>query len=309
MLKGEIPCFVVEEHHEVILVWAYLIKNGLVKSNRNTLLHIDDHSDMSVPFLDTSIDNLFDKNYNLIKSITYNQLGIASFIVPAIYLGFIDQVSWVKCGVQKNTSYEMYTCSLNGNGKDLMLGKAREDLLQKEFLDLKTFIFNRLDIQGLLTKECRNKNILLDIDLDYFSSIENPQNEIKIQITKSEYLNFKDSTYHPLKFEVGKIEVSHRAGKYYYIINQKINCSSRRKVDFETIDNRIDDLVMAIKRKGLKPNGITISRSRYSGYTPIDQWQYIEQELLSKLKEIYEIRSYHISDLHQMINENEGITV
>lgn len=46
---NKIPFYIIEEHHEAFLIWHYAIIKGLINKNRNTLLHIDEHSDMLLP--------------------------------------------------------------------------------------------------------------------------------------------------------------------------------------------------------------------------------------------------------------------
>ncbi len=56
------------------------------------------------------------------------------------------------------------------------------------------------------------------------------------------------------------------------------------KVSFQEIDRRIERFIDELKDKKINPILIDICRSRHSGYTPEDQWEYIENKLLEGLK-------------------------
>jgi hypothetical protein len=90
-----IKTFLIEEHHEAFLVWKYAILNNWMPARGNSLLHIDEHSDMGTPRFNTSIYNL-NGDTNVIKNFVYTELNIASFIMPAIYQDIFDKVYWIK---------------------------------------------------------------------------------------------------------------------------------------------------------------------------------------------------------------------
>ena len=85
----EVPLFIVEEHHEAYFIWSYAYLNRLINPAGNTLLHVDNHDDMVIARLDKSIDELED-DLEKIYDFVYEQLGIASFIIPALYRGIIN---------------------------------------------------------------------------------------------------------------------------------------------------------------------------------------------------------------------------
>ena len=44
-----------------------------------------------------------------------------------------------------------------------------------------------------------------------------------------------------------------------------------------------------LKDKQVNPQIIDIARSRFSGYTPHDQWQFIENNLIERLSALYDL--------------------
>ena len=90
-----IKTFIVEEHNEAFYIWKYAIAEGLLRPSGNCLLHVDEHSDMGTPRFNTSIKKL-NGNMADVKAFTYKELGIADFIIPAVYLDIFNRVFWVK---------------------------------------------------------------------------------------------------------------------------------------------------------------------------------------------------------------------
>lgn len=287
-----IPCYIIEEHNEAFEVWLDAVRDGVMSKDRHTLLHFDDHSDMCVPSFESSINDLLfcKKTWESVAG----AIGIATFIVPAIYLGIIDVVKWIKQDVSNVTHYQMYVCSLKNEGAMLMMGKLT-NAIEEHVADttLIPFVYSKTDEGNLLTKSMVTDHILLDIDLDYFSCIENPANvnPVVIEIMKSEYDEFNSNKHHPLIFLMNKIETRTKGGKYYYVLNDySVKMTGNRKVSIEIIKERISHFKKTLLSLEVKPVLITVCRSRYSGYTPTDQWELIEEMVLEVLHEIYSIK-------------------
>jgi hypothetical protein len=94
------------------------------------------------------------------------------------------------------------------------------------------------------------------------------------------------------------VSVSASDGKYYYLINDYDEIYQERTyVSTEMISNRITELVAVLQREEITPLLITICRSRFSGFTPEDQWQFIETQLCSQLSKIYPLDPVSLSQL------------
>lgn len=284
--------FIIEEHHEAFIVWDYAIRKGWMQPCDNCLIHVDEHSDLGTPRFNTSIRN--NKSRKDVIDFTYTELNIASFIIPACYLGIFNNVCWVRYKHRKlkQNSHKLYVRSYNQNGKRLISGKETDIISSQNDTERKVFDYSLLEVDQLPDQ----KEIILDIDLDYFSCSGNPneQEELYIQITKTEYDTFTTNKYHRLNYiNVGRLEALQKDGEYYYVLNNyKEIYPCDCYVSKDEIVRRIDKFCETLKIKKLIPSIISICRSRYSGYTPHDQWKFIENHLVTRLQELYSLEDH-----------------
>ena len=278
-----VPTFILEEHHEAFLAWYYAIKNRWIPADGNVLFHVDEHADFDAPQFNISINEVNEVcSLKVIKEFTYSELNIASFIIPFCYQGRCREVYWVRQKHHQVNRGPKITLvrSFNQEGKKLLYyilnstgGKRPDDR------DCKTLIYSMVHEEELESRQ----NVILDVDLDYFSCTEIPQyvNELKINITEEEYQRFIADQYHPIRYLVARTEANHIGNQYYLTLNgfQDVYPSSLC-VDFPEIDKRIDRFISILQDKDIAPRIIDICRSRHSGYTPADQWEYIEKRLL-----------------------------
>jgi hypothetical protein len=301
--SGKPGIFIVEEHHEAYYVWKYAIHHGMIKKERHTLLHIDEHSDMGTPILDFPLRRL-NGDMRHIRDFTYQELGIATFIIPAIYEGIIDKVYWIK---QYHThtnraSLKMYVRSQDEEGRLLAMGRVAqlerfddEAHTKSKYAKYYKMYKQHIDQMGRLEK------VLLDIDLDYFSCIQNPlKKELRVEITRDEYEEFRKSPYHRIRFfDFGRVEVLADEGRYYYRLNGIGDPDeSPIKVNSATIKKRVGEMARHLQASHIRPELITICRSQISGYTPADQWELIENELLKALNDIFDLeKCVHVGQI------------
>lgn len=306
-MKTATKIFIIEEHHEAYFIWKYAAARGFINPAGHTLVHIDEHSDMGTPFLNMPpplLNNELDKTLDFV----YKELGIATFIVPAIYEGMLDSVYWIKQRHQKTNkkSYKMYVRSQNNAGTLLATGRAAQleqfdDESKSKSRSSKYYRFYKQHIDELGTQG----PVLLDIDLDYFSCIQNPlKNELQIEITQEEFEKFNQTPYHRIRFyDFGRVDAYQDGDRFFYSFNRIADPrESPLKVKSEIIMQRIEYAISYLQAKVPYPLLITICRSRLSGYTPSDQWEFIEQQLLKSLNNIYTVESCtHIDQVFRSI--------
>lgn len=297
-----VPLFIIEEHHEAFFIWSYGYFNGFIRPFGNTLLHVDSHEDMGSTRLNASVDELED-DLLAIYNYGYRELGIASFIIPAIYRGIINNYTHLcRYDAYCGKKLHQYVASWQSQGKYFETGEVKP-LLRRQLESDNTQwgkhqFFSYQEI-GLTNQFTTSQPLILDIDLDYFSCDNSLSSaKTKIEITEEAYLDFKSNKYHPLRimpaavFSVGK-----EAARYYLYYTERQEEKDLKKVTPDTIDKRINRFIDFLKNNNLQPGLINICRSRFSGYTPVDQWKYIEDNLLAGLGDLYNLNITHINEL------------
>ena len=276
--------FIVEEHHEVFPVWNKCIAEGIIKPEGNVLLHVDQHADLDIPVLYSSM-KMNDVSAGYTEDFTFNELSISNFIVPAIFKGIFNSVYWLNHDLSmEKMETDCFIFSLDGAKKILSLKKDAKDM-RNELTDARNFTFRRVSIFDEIEDKAE---IVLDIDLDFFSCNKTPLPYNELEITREEFEKFENK-YHFLKLNpANKIKPIQRGGRYYLLFNDlDYEMESILKVTEDRILERIGFFKEFLIKNGIQPSLITIARSRYSNYTPEDQWEYIERNLMDMLNEFF----------------------
>lgn len=282
-----IPVYIMEEHKEAYYYWHLMRSKGEIAATNNFLLHVDHHSDFSAghyPF------NLAETEISVeeAKRRSYELLGIADFIVPAIYEGLFDEYQYVYSFKTELQQQELYI-------------RKDENWLEVKLLkpELKIFLrgksLNRRAFNSItgglatFTKDAA-KPLVLDVDLDYFcwdnSLITAGVN--RIEITKAQYEEIVGNTYHPLRLMAKPKFAFIKEEEHYYLeVLQQIK--SKTIPDQQTILERMDNFFAWLKDQNIMPAAIDICRSRISGYLPRTVFPWIEEEFLTRLEKLYEI--------------------
>ncbi|MFC1975628.1 UPF0489 family protein [Chloroflexota bacterium] len=283
-----IPLFIVEEHHEAFFIWHYARLKGLIEASGNTLLHVDQHADTVLPRLHTSLNSLPD-DLEAYHRFTYSELCIGDFIPATLYQGLFKILYWVQHQKLK-VSQTIHVYSHNQGGQALLMtGNIQEAGVfsperKSVHYELKT-----------INDELADKNaVVLDIDLDYFSCNRlhgvGELRSTKVEVTKAEFDKFTTNIYHPLRVSIGGVKAKTENGRYYLLVNDFPEViPSKLKVSSEQILTRMEQFAEFLVANNIQPQLIDICRSRFSGFTAEDQWEFIENKLLEKLNTMYNL--------------------
>lgn len=288
-----------------------------MKPSHNTLLHVDYHSDFSVPALQTSLYSL-QGDLNAIKAFTYRELGIASFIAPAIYQGIFNEVFWIdakKVGgkapsldrvdilpinhedrIMTQKKIEGYLQSANKDGKNFKIQELVPIIKALPYPGRKEFVYHYVKLPSEIVF---SDSTVLDIDMDYFSCWENPRKsiELKVEITKEAYGLLHDP-YHPVNLLMKRPFLEKSGERFFaYFNHREKDVRSAAKVDQKEILSRIDAFVLFLQGNNVYPQIITICRSRHSGFTPLDQWEFIENNLIERLRQLYSLEAVSLQEI------------
>jgi hypothetical protein len=305
-----IPLCLVEEHHEAFLVWHDAIGRGILPPAGNTLLHIDEHADIAAPRLRSALPPI-GIDLGEIRRLVYEELACFEFIIPAIYQGIFADVVWIH-GRPPAKSDQLVVVrpqdrrarSFNLTGYDIVGGRPREEDVRH--LDGRAA---RYFVRTVDDKLPTNGPVVLDIDLDFFSC-EDALNQVqKLEVTKTEFESFQRNRYHFLRITQGsRIGVCEEDGRYFINLrNYSEPVPTPLRVSEEEIEKRVDAFIAFLARNAVTPQLIAIARSRFSGFTPSDQWQFIENALVERLRGLFELQVSTIDDISERSSPAPGL--
>jgi hypothetical protein len=170
--KNKTNIFTFHNHNLAYYCWKKLSLGGKLQNN-NLLLHFDSHRDLTIPKIKEInsykeyINNLKTEKDKLkvVEHYATNKLWIADYIFPAMKENIINEIFWIE-------------------PDNMQLGIGPK-LLKNVFFDKEKIGFtltpnNNIPITTMhakdIQKNIKDKNIILSIDIDYFSCTENPKN-------------------------------------------------------------------------------------------------------------------------------------
>jgi len=285
MKDQQLNCYIIEEHNEAFSVWIKAINRQELNPYKNVLLHVDDHSDMTPMRFNETIRPIYDLDDVQLDKFTRDNISIASFIIASCFLKIFDVVRWIQIGGAK-VCRETYVTTFDNDYKNIIAGafSPNNPLLSFDHHVFKYETYDQNEDGCYIIG--KDNDLVLDIDLDYFSCEINPDKmkEVVLEISRSEFEEFNKDPYHRIRYLVDRVTSTYSNGKYYLILNYYQDIlPSPRKVDTASILARLDNLEHKLAKMSKKPKLITICRSRISGYTPSDQWSFIENELIKML--------------------------
>lgn len=299
--SSTVPLFIMEEHHEAFFVWHYAIQAGLMAPTGNKLLHVDEHADIGAPRLFQSVDEL-GSDLDAIHRFAFNELSCFEFIVPSLYQGLFDELVWLRQAPERKSDqllivrtprragqlFDLVAYNLV-NGKRALPPSAPADGHQVRYL-------HQAEADPL---PALNK-VVLDIDLDYFSCEDAVNQAQRLEVTQAEFEAFQTNRYHFLRISQGsRIKMREEGGRFFlYLKNYQEAAPTPLRVSEETIVARLDRFAEFLARNHIQPQIIDIARSRFSGYTPSDQWAFIERQLLERLAALYPLEIRSVDEVH-----------
>jgi hypothetical protein len=300
----KIPLFIIEEHHEAFFIWNYASLNNLIPTTGNTLLHVDQHADMGLPRFHTSLKTL-PAHLPTLSQFTYNELCIGNFIPAAIYQGWFKNFYWLQHNRLK-VSQTLHVYSYHETGQTLLMTTNLHEAGVFN-TDRKSVLYELKTVNDSLPDK---EAVVLDIDLDYFSCDKQYQSgnlgHHCIEVTQEEYNRFTTDRYHPLRINVGGVTAHVDQNRYYLLVNAFGEViPSPLKVTLTQIFERIEQFGKFLQDNHIRPQLIDLCRSHFSGFTPADQREFIEEHLLAMLNNLYDCEISYISD----ILDKEKLTV
>ena len=279
-----------DEHIEAFIFWDEKRKKKYINRD-DTLLHVDSHDDMQHPYkLDKSLFFIEDP-----INFAERNLHIANFIIPAAIRGCFSEILFLssynkpakksgnltdisKKNLQKQ-KLRYYSWKDEGKIWYKNLKKNEQELIycrKKYSINYKP-IFSYLQLP-------KNKEIILDIDMDYFSSNSQIDFQFKPLLTKSQIhqakmFSISDDIYH---INLGLVTID-KDGRFIEASAYQ-NSKKENKIyndDPIWIEFAIREFVYNIKK--IKTKLISISRSVKTGHTPKKYQNLIESKLLECL--------------------------
>lgn len=289
-----IPVYIMEEHHEAYYYWQYFADKGLIPQKGNYLLHVDHHDDLASCVYDWDFTKM-PETWEEARAFTYEKLGIADFIYPAVYKGTFSTLHTFLSVSPKE--YQDKDMVLKGKPGALVPMKYVPFIHAKYKQDPNgPYRFFKMR-EGSLMPLKITEPVILDVDLDYFCWDDALTTAMpkRIEITEEEYDSFQGNPYHPFRILPKRLFTAEREDGKYYL--RYFECAVKNSIaTHEKIAERIHDFIVWLSENGVVPNAIDICRSRYSGYLPAEAYPFAEEEFLRQLKQIMNIKIYEIGE-------------
>ena len=183
---GRTIIYVMLNHRAACLSWSDAFRKGIIKSDA-LLFHVDRHPDFSLgscTLLDDN-DRIADDKEKELEEFVKNKLGVLNyeFIVLSMYRGLIGDaisIDWEEeCGNLYGQYTEMtYDTTKRREFQDrkkrlhtFYLGGSSINGLTG-YYGLLTDSWTHQDVQRVFNKKSKEGNVILDIDLDFFTYVD-----------------------------------------------------------------------------------------------------------------------------------------
>jgi len=269
------PCYWVEEHNEAFYCWGLAVKEGYLEKQDNILFHVDHHDDFECGayFHDFTrpITDLEER-----RRITREVLGIADFIVPAIYEGLFCSFYTMK-GLVPRAFGEMqrFVKRVGNNGLTVgnyipfVHGQYRKEGRE----EYRFFAYH----EGALSPTPEMGPVALDVDLDYFCWDDALRTAMpkRMEVTEEAYAEYCRDRYHPFRILPRRLFQVHEEDGHYYLCYVEPPVSEP-EADEMRIRKRIARFFGWLEEQPWEPSLVTVCRSVRSGYLPGNRAEMVE---------------------------------
>lgn len=294
----KIPLYTMREHSEAFYYWNLMVNDKVIPSSGNFLFHLDHHSDFTDGGYMFDVSMLKNLSLEQAKTLAYEKLGIAEFIVPAIFEGLFNEIHFMqelapaKLVSQKKTMYQKFDTELYSiNYIPFAHGTLKKEKNPK-------YAFYEYHTGGLSQefKELyKNKNIVFDVDLDYFCWDDTLSTCLpkRVEVTKEAWEQYNSDFHSPFRLFPKKwFFMVEDGGKYYLEYNY--HSKPDPLPSKEMIEKRMDNLFSWLKACKIDIAAMDICSSDISGFLPADLYPWIQDTFLKKFCQngfAYELRN------------------
>jgi hypothetical protein len=284
-MSESIPLIVIDEHHEAFFVWRHAVAKKWMPASMNTLVHIDEHHDLSVPVIQQPLASLATEADVL--DFTYGQLMIGNFIWPAVLDGTFAEMFWLK-HFRRLSQRKVPLWIHPRNAKELeFVVSARGPAVNAR----------KLELNLLRPKETMlpARQYVLDIDFDYFAC-NTSRPPCEVEITEEAYKACLSNPYSLLGIPATcMVRVERRRNSCFLVFREPP--VETAPITESSIDERIRSVFEYLSRTPGRPHLIVCCRSVFSGYTPAECVEYIERRVLAELSALFNCKTIAFSRL------------
>lgn len=289
---SKIPVSVMHEHRDAYYHWMYMIDRGIIPAERNYLLHVDHHDDYDTRGYGRDLTAM-PQTWQEALDFTDECLGIADFIVPALWQGIFSTFHNLKNLIPvKIKEQACFIKLMKGNPHVPETGDFIPALHSSKRNDpgsgYKFFTYREGGLRD--GDEITDKNIVLDVDLDYFcwdDSLRSVSPK-RMEITREAYEEYRLNRNHPFRLLPARVfTVTESDGKYYIEYREHLE-RDPLPID-KMIILRMNHLFDWFEKLRLRPRAIDICRSDISGYLPAEKAAFVEAEFRKRLEEHFDV--------------------
>lgn len=167
----KIPVFITENHNDILELLLPALANRYLPFQNNLMIHFDSHPDMCVP-RQMPAKTIYDRR-NLLES-----LSIENWIMPMMFAEHLNEVAWVHPPWARQISDGHYEFSVGESEGRIHVSSTLDYFLsdgcykhENAMENSKAVTVHVSEVDESLDELITDKHWILDIDLDYFSTL------------------------------------------------------------------------------------------------------------------------------------------